>query len=503
MKKQLCFKPTCNWLIVLSVTTALIPSGIAFYLWQNTQLREHNQSYSSTPTTTVAAVHTVSALGRLEPQGEVITLAPSPSFEGAKLAQLLVKEGDIVQSGQVIGILDRRDRLQITLEKAQKQVEVAQARLAQVEAGAKTGEIEAQKATIARLKAQLHGQKELQAATVARFKAQLQGDITVQDAAVARLKAQLQGDITVQNIAITRLKAQLQGNTTAQKAIVARFEAQLKNAQSEYQRHQQLYKEDVISASLLDTKRLSLETVHEQHREEQANLIKIISSDQEQIVEAEATRSRTLATLQQQIVEAEATRNRTLTTLQQQIVEAEATQSEMLATLQQQIVEAKAILDRITEVRPVDVQVMKVEVDSALTAVKQAQSDLDLAYVRSPFVGQVLKINTRLGEMVSNGGIAQLGQTNQMYAVAEVYETDINKVRIGQRAAVTSLAFADRWQGTVTQIGTQIGKQNILTTDPTADKDARIVEVKIRLDPLYSKKAVGLTNLQVEVVINL
>ena len=91
----MCLKLTCNWLIVLSVTTALIPSGIAFYLVQNTQLREHNQSYSSTPTTTVAAFHTVSALGRLEPQGEVITLAPSPSFEGAKLAQLLVKEGDI------------------------------------------------------------------------------------------------------------------------------------------------------------------------------------------------------------------------------------------------------------------------------------------------------------------------------------------------------------------------------------------------------------------------
>ena len=37
-----------------------------------------------------------------------------------------------------------------------------------------------------------------------------------------------------------------------------------------------------------------------------------------------------------------------------------------------------------------------------------------------------------------NKGILELGQTQQMYVVAEVYETDIKKVRLGQKAIITS-----------------------------------------------------------------
>jgi len=113
-----------------------------------------------------------------------------------------------------------------------------------------------------------------------------------------------------------------------------------------------------------------------------------------------------------------------------------------------------------------------------------------------------LKIHARPGEIVSDRGIAELGQTNQMYVVAEVYQTDINKVRIGQRATITSPAFADKLRGVVTQIGAQIERKSILDTDPTTDLDARVVEVKIRLDSADSKQVASLTNLQVEVVIN-
>jgi HlyD family secretion protein len=64
-----------------------------------------------------------------------------------------------------------------------------------------------------------------------------------------------------------------------------------------------------------------------------------------------------------------------------------------------------------------------------------------------------------------------------MYAVAEVYETDIAKVRNGQRATVTSAVFAGTLQGTVAQISKQIGKKDVLNTDPAADTDARAIEV--------------------------
>jgi hypothetical protein len=54
--------------------------------------------------------------------------------------------------------------------------------------------------------------------------------------------------------------------------------------------------------------------------------------------------------------------------------------------------------------------------------------------------------------------------------------------------------------GIVAQIGQKIDKNDVLNTDPAADTDARVVEVKIRLDD--SKRVEGLTNLQVKVEID-
>jgi len=81
-----------------------------------------------------------------------------------------------------------------------------------------------------------------------------------------------------------------------------------------------------------------------------------------------------------------------------------------------------------------------------------------------------------------------------------VYETDIGQVRLGQRAVVTSSAFPEELQGTVQQIGLQVGQLDLLSTDPTAITDARVVEVKIRLDD--AGRVAGLTNLRVEVRID-
>jgi HlyD family secretion protein len=43
----------------------------------------------------------------------------------------------------------------------------------------------------------------------------------------------------------------------------------------------------------------------------------------------------------------------------------------------------------------------------------------------------------------------------------------------------------------------------VINTDPTANIDARIVEVRAQLDPESSQKVVNLTNLQVDVSIQI
>jgi HlyD family secretion protein len=111
----------------------------------------------------------------------------------------------------------------------------------------------------------------------------------------------------------------------------------------------------------------------------------------------------------------------------------------------------------------------------------------------------VIKVHAREGERVGPDGVVELGKTDQMYAIAEVYETDIEAVRIGQRATVTSPALAQSLQGTVEWVHLKVGKLDALGTDPAAKTDARVVEVEIRLDD--SEPAAGLTYLQVEVEI--
>jgi HlyD family secretion protein len=91
-------------------------------------------------------IQAVTALGRLEPKREVIQLS-APS-QGSRVGQLLVKVGNKVRKGQVIVYLDTHDRAIASLEQALEQVKVQQIRLAIVKAGAKTGEIQAQSATI-------------------------------------------------------------------------------------------------------------------------------------------------------------------------------------------------------------------------------------------------------------------------------------------------------------------------------------------------------------------
>jgi HlyD family secretion protein len=128
---------------------------------------------------------------------------------------------------------------------------------------------------------------------------------------------------------------------------------------------------------------------------------------------------------------------------------------------------------------------------------QQAQADLNLALVRSPISGQVIKIHAYPGERVTTAGVAELGKTDEMYAVAEIYESDIGGVHVGQRATVTSPALRGELQGTVESIGWKVSKMEVLDTDPAAKTDARVIKVKIRLDD--SARVARLTNMQVDV----
>lgn len=380
-------KPKNRWLLSLGITAIALTGTTSF--WFVSQ-------FSSRPTPSIASAPTVrkiAALGRLEPEAEVIRVSTPMTLEGDRILELRVKQGDRVKAGQIIAVLDSRDRLQDALQQAQEQVRVAEAKLAQVKAGAKSGEIQAQQASI------------------------------------------------------SRLQADRQGEIAAQSAEISRWQSEVRNAQAEYDRFQTLYREGAIAASNLDSKRLALETA------------------------------------------------------QAQLNQARAKQNQAADSLQAQLREAQANLDRVAEVRPVDVQAAQTEVRSAIAAMKRAETELEQAYIRAPMNGQILKVHARIGEKIGESGIAELAQNDNMVAIAEVYQSDITHVKVGQSAVVTGQAFSGELRGTVSQIGLQVNRQNVFSNQPGENLDRRIIEVKIRLTPEASQKVSQLTNLQVQTAI--
>lgn len=141
----------------------------------------------------------------------------------------------------------------------------------------------------------------------------------------------------------------------------------------------------------------------------------------------------------------------------------------------------------------------KLSVDVAKSDVAMAEAMLAQDTVTAPVAGQIVTLHARRGERVGPSGIAELAQNDQMYAVAEVYETDIGRVAVGQRARIESPALPQALAGNVERIGKKVGKLDVLDTDPVARTDARVVEVRIKLDE--SDAVAGLSNLQVDVTI--
>ncbi|WP_088240981.1 ABC exporter membrane fusion protein [Calothrix rhizosoleniae] len=402
-RERQLFPPSIRWRIILGTSIAVILGLVSFYSYFKLRsnfatqaIKSSQQSQSPKNQSAKRARVAVTALGHLVPEGEVTQLSAPSSLSGIRVEKLLIKQGDKVKAGQVVAWLQGYSKATAAWQQAKDKLKVSEAKLSQIEAGAKKGDINAQEATISRLNQQLVG------------------EIATQKAAIARLKAQVE------------------------------------NADTENQRYQKLYQEGAISASNSDSKRLQLKTVQQQLKEAQANL--------------------------------NSTRN----------------------SIKDQLKEAKAKLTSIREVRTVDVNLAKAELKSAMTGVTQAKAERDLTYVIAPIDGTILKVHAKTGEVVATSGIVEIGKTSQMYVIAEVYQTDIENVRIGQKATISSTAFSGKLQGTVSDIGLLVDRQSILSINPGADTDRRIIQVKIRINnPEDSKKVASLTHLQVDVAIKI
>jgi HlyD family secretion protein len=448
-----------------------------------------------------AKPNAVVALGRIQPNGEVIKLSVA-NAQDSRVDRILIKEGDFVKQNQVIAILQGIDRKQAEVRDALADVKLRQIELGKVSQGDfKKSQITAQNAVLTRLQAQLTSTRTQQQAALTGAKSQLQN-------ADANYKRQSQADR--QGLGLLTAQAKLT-NAEAEYRRRSQFDrsgnntlgtqAKLANTQAEYQRKLTLYRSGGISKSSLDKSQAEFISAQAAVRERGVDTKTQLDKASEDLAAAKANlQEKKLA------VAAQLDKLKTdLLTARETVNQKQAELNQTIHTLTAQIDQERAKLAELREVRPNDVRLAQAQLEKAQIAVEQKQAALRDSEVRVPVAGQILKINTHIGEQVNiSQGIVELAQTEKMYVMAEIAEIDINKVREGQSAVITSEyhSFAGELHGTVSQIGLQVGRkqtQEASGSGPTTDKESRIIAVKIQIAPTDSPKVAKLTNMQVRV----
>ena len=123
---------------------------------------------------------------------------------------------------------------------------------------------------------------------------------------------------------------------------------------------------------------------------------------------------------------------------------------------------------------------------AARAAVRVAEVELDNTYIRAPFDGTILTKNADVGEIVapfassasSKGSVVTLADMQSLEVEADVSESNIHKVTVGQRCEIILDAYPDiRYPGYVKKIvpTADRARATVLTKVAFNDRDDRVL----------------------------
>ncbi|WP_424810467.1 efflux RND transporter periplasmic adaptor subunit [Roseococcus sp. YIM B11640] len=163
--------------------------------------------------------------------------------------------------------------------------------------------------------------------------------------------------------------------------------------------------------------------------------------------------------------------------------------------------QAEADLVTLSTPRPEDVALAESRVAAAEAALAKAVADAQLARVTAPLDGTILRIFARPGDQVGSDGLLEMADLSRLDVVADVFETDLPRLRLGALAEVTIPGERRRVRATLRDIGWQVRRTTQAGTDPVAAVDARTVEVRLSLSEEGAELLRRRTNMQVQVFI--
>lgn len=420
----------------------LIGLGIGFTIALVGAKSNHSQKPETPPVTpqttavaqtvTVASVESNSIDRTLDATGTVHAndmLPIMPKAMGLQIVEVLVDEGDYVEAGQVLAVLDD-SILQTQIDRAQSQVTSADSTVAQAEAGVAQAQSTRQEMEAALAQAEagiLQAQAEYQAAAAGVEQAQ---------AAVEQARTGI---------------GQAEAGVAQAQANLERSKAGLEQAQREFDRYRNLADSGAISQQELDFRQTDVLTAQEEVRVAQANL----SAAYTQVRNAEAGVANAQAGVTNARAQVENAASRELN--------ARANVDSARAKLNSQDANIRA--------SQANVDNAKAGVQGNRASVAQIETQLEQTLVRAPQSGIIATRMAQVGDVTSNSGkLFDMIRDAQLELHAQVPETQLPQVKPGDVVRISSDANAlIRVRGTVREIA------------PTIDAQTRMATVKVDL----------------------
>jgi HlyD family secretion protein len=447
------------------LTKILIPTvlclGLAgtFAYKQVQSANAASQIHYRTDTAAIGDVaDTVEASGVVQP----LTTVDVKSRAGGRLISLLVDVGSRVKTGTLIGRIDPSDSLS-SYNQAEADLTTARARLSQSQ----------QQATMSGTQDDLSVSTAQQAIVVAQAKlSQAKSQAQVQPALTRSAISQANASLAAAQQQYQQLKAATNPqDRAAAQASYAQAQANATATYAAYNRQNQLLRKGFVSQQDVDTSKATRDVARATLIQTQQRL-QTISADQKAALAAASAR----------VNQAKGA----LTSAQANRYEIEARQQDVdaaQAALNQSETALKNAQAGLTQnsIRQSDIVAAKAAVFKAQAQVNNTSLQLHDATIYAPRSGVILQKYVEEGTIITSGeslssagtSIVQIGDVSTLYIDVSVDESDVGKIRMGQKVNIELDAVPNgNFQGRVVRI------------DPQAvnDRDVTTVHVRVQIE---------------------
>jgi HlyD family secretion protein len=481
-------------LIVLAIIAAVLLS--------TRQSSSTASTAATTPVTRGPIVASVAGTGAVA-AAQTLDL---PFQTNGTVTEVLVKEGDLVQAGQMLARLDDRD-LRLQVSSAQASLQSAQARLAQAKQGNATPEdLAASRASVDQAQANLQKARtgNSTAADIASAEAQLRSAQAKLDAlknpssanrSAAQLRVQqAQNDLESTRTSASAAKTNAELNMRQDADSLTKAQASYATAKQNWEYVQETGADpsnpkttnpttgkstknklnDVQKRQYYDTFVQAEATMHSAEQALTAAQVSYDKARQDEVTQIQRAEA-TLADAQQQLdalmnpsandlVEAQAGVDQARASLQKQ--RQGGTQADVAAA-QANVDQANANLAKLTApATATDLQVQQAAVAQAEQALEQAKLKLENATLKAPFAGIVTTVPIVPGSSGSTSAAAvTLIDRRTLHVDMSLSENDVAQVQNGQPVTLTIDALRDwKAQGTVSYIAPAATTTNSVVT---------------------------------------